>query len=480
MAHAVENERFFLLSVDMLCVAGLDGYFKRVNPAFVKTLGHDAEALLAEQFLRFVHPSDWAATRSEMRQLATGTETIAFENRYRCRDGTYRWLLWTAYPDLTQQLIYASARDITARKQIEQRLQQQAALLDITTDAILVRDLDNCITYWNRGAAHLYGWQASEAMGQSANQLLYRSQNEFAEFDRIQQSLDREGHWQGELTQSTKTGQAVTVESRWSAVLDEAGHRKSTLVVNTDITQKKRLEAQFLQAQRLESLGTLASGMAHDLSNILTPILASSKLLWSGLPASYQQARRLARVIEANAQRGLDLIQKVLLFTHGAESSHIALSLEPILLELAQMIRETFPKTVKLQVHTVAGLGQVYGNSTEIYQILLNLCVNARDAMPAGGELTIAAQNSTVERPTLLNARPGDYVLVTVSDTGSGIPPEIRPRIFEPFFTTKAAGDGTGLGLSIALGMLKSCGGFIDMRSEAGRGTQFKVYLPAV
>ena len=162
-----DREKLFSLSFDMLCVAGLDGFFKRINPAFEKVLGFTTEELLAEPFLEFIHPDDRASTLTEVGKLATGAETIAFENRYRCRDGSYKWLLWTAIPDLASKLIYSAARDITSRKHDEDKIREQAALLNVTTDAILTCDLDAQILFWNRGAENLYDWNKAEAIGQN-------------------------------------------------------------------------------------------------------------------------------------------------------------------------------------------------------------------------------------------------------------------------------------------------------------------------
>jgi signal transduction histidine kinase/CheY-like chemotaxis protein len=286
--------------------------------------------------------------------------------------------------------------------------------------------------------------------------------------------------WEGELQQITKTGQEITVESRWTLVKDFDHATQCFLVVNTDITQKKLLESQFLRAQRLESIGTLASGIAHDLNNVLAPILMTAQLLESQLHD--ERSQRLLPILISNAKRGANLVKQVLSFTRGMEGDRTLLQLKHIVREIQQVIRETFPKSLEVSTCIPSNLWTIYGDATQLHQVLMNLCVNARDAMPNGGTLKISAENFLVDENYArmhLDAQVGSYIAITVGDTGVGIAPEILDRIFEPFYTTKEFGKGTGLGLSTVLGIIKSHGGFINVYSEIGKGSQFKVFLPA-
>ncbi|MBD1843863.1 response regulator [Cyanobacteria bacterium FACHB-63] len=254
------------------------------------------------------------------------------------------------------------------------------------------------------------------------------------------------------------------------------------LGIHMDITEKKQLEAQFLRAQRLESLGTLASGIAHDLNNILTPILAVTQLLPLKLPNLSDQNRVLLTTAETSARRGADLVKQILSFARGVEGRRVSLQLCHVLREIQHIIQPTFPKSIDLHTDIAPDLWTITGDATQIHQILMNLCVNARDAMPDGGSLTLKAENVTIDAAIArlhLDAQVGTYVLVTVTDTGSGITSENLQRIFDPFFTTKDIGKGTGLGLSALLGIVRSHGGFVDVHSQINQGSQFKIYLPA-
>lgn len=376
-------------------------------------------------------------------------------------------------------LLERSIRYAIERKRAEQKISEQAALLDVATDAILVRDLDNQILFWNKGAERLYGWKTLEAVGKNVLDLLDGEQQ--AKLKQVQKILLQNGEWQGELHQLTKDDKEVIVESRWTLVRDEEGQPKSILVVNTDITQKKQLEAQFLRAQRMESIGTLASGIAHDLNNVLTPILMTAQLL----EAEPQEERyqRLLPVLVANAKRGANLVKQVLSFAKGLEGKFTILQVKHLISEIKQIIKETFPKSLEIRTDIPQSLWTVSGDATQLHQVLMNLCVNARDAMPDGGRLSICAENQFIDRSYAqmhLDAQVGSYIVVTVTDTGMGIPPEILDRIFEPFFTTKELGKGTGLGLSTVMGIIKSHNGFINVSSVIGKGTEFKVYIPAI
>ena len=374
-----------------------------------------------------------------------------------------------------------TVQDITERKHAAARISEQARLLDLAHDAIMVRDMDDRIVYWNRSAERIYGWAAHEAIGRKLNDILPKDTFNALKFEEAEKNVLETGNWQGEFAVRTKGGEEVIVETSWTLMRDDQGNPKAVLGISTDITERKRFETQFMRAQRLESIGVLASGIAHDLNNILTPLLVSVQVLKEKI-ANDTDGKRLLETLEANVQRGASLVKQVLTFGRGVEGERIPINLKHIAREIKQIILETFPKSVEFELHSAPDLWTITGDPTQLHQVLLNLCVNARDAMPNGGKLSIRMENMIVDETYAsvnLEARPGPCVVLAVADTGTGIPKEIQDRIFDPFFTTKEPGKGTGLGLSTTLAIVKSHDGFIQCESEAGRGSAFKVYLPA-
>ncbi|HJQ24255.1 MAG TPA: PAS domain S-box protein [Blastocatellia bacterium] len=378
-----------------------------------------------------------------------------------------------------QRLYTVILRDLTQRVETEARLREQAALLDHAQDAILVRDLAGHVLFWNKSAERIYGWPAAEVMGRDVREFIYIRGTD--EYDKAMQTLMARGEWMGEMRHSTRDGIEKIAEARWTLVRDEDGTPKSVLSINTDVTERKKLETQFLRAQRMESLGTLAGGIAHDLNNILAPILMAVQLLERR--ARDPESQQMLRTLLINAERGADMVKQVLSFARGVTGEHVTLQPRHLVKEIVKILRETLPKSIEVSYQIPEEEWPILGDATQMHQVLMNLCVNARDAMPDGGKLTIKVENTHLDENYArmhLEARPGRYVVVTVADTGTGIPPHIIDKIFEPFFTTKEHGKGTGLGLSTVSGIVRGHGGFINVYSEADRGTQFRVFLPAI
>ncbi|MGB8703013.1 MAG: ATP-binding protein, partial [Thermosynechococcaceae cyanobacterium] len=289
------------------------------------------------------------------------------------------------------------------------------------------------------------------------------------------------GEWQGELEQVTQSNQSIIVESRWTIMRDEQGNLKSIFIVNTDITAKKQLELQLLHHQRLESLDRLASGIAHDLNNILTPMLVISKLLPLYFSTVDDTAIRLLEILDINVKRASELIQQIKLFSGVSKEKKTDLQIGLLISDIVKMAESVFPKSIALYTEIDPELRCVKGNSIQLHQVLLNLCINARDAMPDGGILSLFAKNMVVDHNNIQmypKAQYGPYLVITISDTGVGISAEIVSRIFDPFFTTKP--EGQGIGLSIVAGIVKDHHGFITVSSRVERGTQFQIFLPAL
>ncbi|HEX3801189.1 MAG TPA: ATP-binding protein [Verrucomicrobiae bacterium] len=368
-------------------------------------------------------------------------------------------------------------RDAKRRRHAdEERLRNQAALLDQAQDAICLNDLDQSILYWNKSAERLYGWTAKEALGRNANELLF--QGDLTAPLAALKNLIRQGEWKGELHQVTKNHAKLIVESRWTLTRDQNGDPKAILIINTDVTEKKQIEAQFLRTQRMETIGALAGGIAHDLNNSFTPVIMA-------LSMAHQEAtedtKKLLEIAQASARHGVNMVKQILSFSRGVGGEQTRVNLETLIAEIVKLARDTFPKAIEIQNKISPDLSPVNGNSTQLHQVLLNLCINARDAMPNGGRLHIEASPITLDEMNMRSRphAPGKYVLLTVSDTGHGIPADVLAKIFEPFFTTKEIGKGTGLGLSTVVGIVKTHGGFVEVTSEVGQGTLFRVFLPA-
>ncbi|NJD52506.1 MAG: response regulator [Candidatus Methanoperedens sp.] len=265
------------------------------------------------------------------------------------------------------------------------------------------------------------------------------------------------------------------------AVQDREGNFSQCRTAIIDITERKRLESQLLRAQRMESIGILSGGIAHNLNNMLTPMMLSLRMLKEKFKD--EQSQKLLTILEMNSQRSADLIKQVMSFARGVEGERKPLEVTHLISEIEKIAEETFPRDIKLQTDVPDDLFTISGDATQLHQVIMNLCVNARDAMPGGGVLSIIASNFFVDKNYVMmhtDAKVGSYVVIAVSDTGTGISPKIMDRIFEPFFTTKEHGKGTGLGLSTALAIVKSHGGFINVYSEIGKGTAFRIYLPAI
>ena len=369
-------------------------------------------------------------------------------------------------------------RDVTEAVRNRQQIEQQSQVLDQISDSVHVVDMNEQITYWNLAATRLFGWTAGEVLGRNALQLLFRDSGDLQDVNR---ETNARGSWAGELTKVTRSGDPVIVEHRRTVLRDGSGRVRGYLCIDIDITARKKQERAAHRSQRLESIGTLAGGIAHDLNNVLTPILMGAKLLASGRTPNDHQG--LLNTMLASAQRGADLIKQLLAFAGGIRGERSPVCIEQLVAETRAMLEHTLPKSIQISTRVAANCPPVLGDATELSQILMNLSINARDAMPDGGMLTIEVTS------TLLNgdasqfhpdAQSGLYVVLKVADNGSGMTSEVLDRIFDPFFTTKDIGKGTGLGLATVQGIVKSHGGFVNVYSEAGHGSKFSIYLPAL
>ncbi len=365
------------------------------------------------------------------------------------------------------------------KKQVEEQILQQAALINIASNAFIVIDTKGTIDFWSQGAAKLYGESPADVRYRNIADLMFPEHPE--RFEECINAVLTTGKWQKELEQYNSIGTKFFIESFWTLVIGEEDTADTVLIINTDITERKTIEAQYFRAQRLESIGILASGIAHDLNNVLAPILTSIQSL---------KKRRVSEIdsiilttLEASTKRGAAVVNQVLMFARGIQSESIVLRPQDLIQEIEKLIRETFPKSIKFSLNYQKGLWFINGDPTQLHQVLMNFVINARDAMPNGGTISVTLENFLADAKFAkihFDSNEGPYILLTVSDTGIGIPPEYLNKIFEPFFTTKEIGKGTGLGLSTCYSIIKNHNGFISVYSELGKGTSFKIYLPAI
>ena len=402
-----------------------------------------------------------------------------YEIRTTRRDGGELWVLFSAKTTDDDHLAQAVIVDITKRKQYEEKIREQSALLDQTQDAIMVVDDKGVVMFWNAGAELMYGWPRKEVLGCSIDRLLY-SGSKLEEFREAMEDIRQFHEWNGEQHHRRNDAKEILVESRWRTVEKASGDKHLVLIVNSDITEKKRLESQFIRAQRMESIALLTGGMAHDLHNILAPVAMSIHLLRPRM--SDESSLAILKAVEESAHSGLELVKNILTYGRGIAGDRVRLNVCQVLEQVLSIVEQGLPETIRIERRLDGEQLFVLGDMNQLKQVFLNLCVNARDAMPAGGMLSVGVAGVDSDE-NLLEYHPdadlGPYVVVSVTDSGKGIREEDLDRIFEPFFTTREQGDGTGLGLSIAQGIIKSHKGFITVKSVVGEGTTFRVYLPA-
>ncbi|MFA5262278.1 MAG: PAS domain S-box protein, partial [Opitutaceae bacterium] len=447
--------------------------------------GEDEMSLTADEFMKMQHPDDAARVGQHIRDHFEGRSgAIDCEYRLRHKNGSWLWIMdrgQVIARDPAGKPLRATGtqRDVTERHLAQERVRQQAALLDQTCDIVFATDVGGALRYCNRSAEMFLGSTSAACEGKSLEFLLSDAHPSFG--SELIRTVLSTGEWHGEIAFESGARTGRIWDSRWSVVPAAEGHSIIVLMVNTDVTEKRMLESRFLRSQRMESIGALATGISHDLNNIFLPISLASRMLRQG--PTEEQRSSLFDMLDKSAQRGADIVQQLLTFSKGVEGQRSELQPRLLLVEMQKIVRETFPKNISLQCELPEDLWTIAVDPIQIHQVLLNLCVNARDAMPEGGVLTLSGENILFdEYYAAMNpeADTGPYIVMTVGDTGVGIPPERLEKIFDPFFTTKESGKGTGLGLSTAHGIVKSHGGFIQVRSKPGQGSSFKIYFPAV
>ena len=478
-APASDADRLFALARDLLCVVGTNGYLERVNPAFEQVLGWTTAELLARPLLDFLHPDDRESTRAGLAECAAGRPTDG-RHRVLCRDGSHRWLSWHGSAPDEHGRIYGVARDVTESRRVADALrdseERHRSLFEHHPDAVFSFDLDGRFVSVNPACERISGRPPHELIGRSFADIL----------------LPEHLHVGLEHFRAASAGTAQHYEL---AIQHRDGGRVELGVVNVpifvgdrvagvfgiarDLTLQRTLEAQLRQAQKMEAVGRLAGGVAHDFNNLLTVIQNYGTLIADEVAEGSEIRADLDEILRASA-RAAELTRQLLAFGRKQVLQPRLLDANEQVSSVAGMLRRVIGEDIALETELFPGVWSAFADPGQLEQVLMNLAVNARDAMPDGGTLRLRTANATVCGPTL--ARPGlvagDYVSIVVEDTGHGIDAATLPHIFEPFFTTKPPGEGTGLGLATVYGIVKQSDGYIYVDSAPGRGSRFTIFLP--
>jgi len=460
------------------------GEFQDCNPAGEKLLGLSRKELRGKTVAYFAPPELAKVYQKKDADLLEQGDISAYESKVKNAQGELREAIFhkAIFEDADGKVqgIVVALLDVTELKASNRRSELQESALKAAANGIVITDFEGKIVWANPAFTTLTGYSVEEVVGLTPQVL--KSGRQSKEFYQQMWETIAGGHvWRGEVVNKRKDGSFYDEEMTITPVKNEAGTITNFIAIKQDVTQRKLLEAQYLRAQRMEGIGLLAGGIAHDLNNVLAPILMSVQLLEMMHPD--QETRDILRNLQTSTERGADIVRQVLTFARGVKGERLLLTPKHLIKDMVRVAKEAFPRNIRITSNVPADLWNVKGDPTQLHQVLLNLAINARDAMPDGGSLEIDARNETV-----CNLAPehgiqiadGDYVILVAKDTGMGIPPELHERIFEPFFTTKELGKGTGLGLSTVVGIVKSHHGYLRILSELGKGAEFLVYLPAV
>jgi len=477
-----ELDRFFSLSLDLLCIATMEGRFLKLNAAWEKVLGWSREELEGHLFLELVHPEDLQATLDSISRLQSGQDVIDFTNRYRCKDGSYRWIEWASVPQ-APDLIYAAARDVTQRMNYERALEQSEEkfrrTFDLIPNPVTLSSQQGMILACNDAFCEAVGYSREELVGHTTLELgLWVDGGQRLA---MITALQAEGRLDGmEISIRRRSGQHRLM--LFSARILNLGEQPTMLAVAQDITEQRNLERQVLHSQKLESLGVLAGGIAHDFNNLLTGILGNADLARAEM-SPMAPARRSLEGIEKAARRAADLCRQLLAYSGKGRFMVQPVDLMELVEEMGHLLSVSISKKVVLKYHFASGLPMVDADATQIRQVVMNLIVNASEAIgDRSGVISLTTglahcdSNYLKACYTAEGIQPGDFVYLEVADTGHGMDKATLDRIFDPFFTTKFT--GRGLGLAAVLGIMRGHKGAIKVYSEPKRGTTFKLLFP--
>ena len=481
-----ESRRIFETTLDLIFVTDSQGNFLRVSPSSATILGYDPKEMTGRNAGEFICLDDLERTRQEMRLARRGHETRNFETRYARKDGSLVSLAWTGVWSEPEKRHFFIGRDITESKKAERALreseQMARAIIDTALDAFVQLDEKGVICDWSPKAEEMFGWPRNEAIGQKLREIIVPKENLETHSERMAQFLEQSKNGSSgirfDVPSLRRDGTEIATEISLTTI-----HRSDGYIINgfiRDVTESRAAEEQLRHAQKMEAIGQLTGGVAHDFNNMLTVITGTIDILADAV-ADKPQLAAIAKLISEAADRGAELTGHLLAFARKQPLQPRELDVNTLMRDSERLLRPTLGENVEIGLSLNVDVWPALVDPTQLTTALLNLAVNARDAMTGGGKLTLETNNVVLDQ-TYADAngdvQPGEYVLIAVSYTGGGIPEAIRKKIFEPFFTTKGVGKGTGLGLAMVYGFVKQSGGHIQVYSEQGYGTTFKIYLP--
>ena len=456
------------------------GRILSVNLSFARKFGRTAAALSAANVAEFIHPDDLTSLRASVVELTRPPHRATGQHRWHTPQGV-RWFAWDELAVCNElgaiTAIRAVGRDITRQRLAEEQFYRLSRAVEQSPVSIVITDLDGRAQYANAKFISVTGLTLEDILDRRI-EVLRDGHPDEASYRKCWETLRAGGEWRGELKTPRSGGNTIWESVKISCLRSSSGEITNFLCLREDVSDRKILELELRQAQKMESLGTMAGGIAHDFNNLLAIINGYAEFCQQGAPAPALLQKSL-REIHRAAQRASGLVKQILTFSRKTEVKFSAMDLNHLARDIVALLAETFPRTVSFQSRLHEQLPLLLADPNQIQQIVLNFCVNARDAMPQGGVITLTTSTQTGASLARLGADPArNYACLAVGDTGTGIPPEVRARIFEPFFTTKPVNQGTGLGLAVVYGIVVAHHGFIDVESAPGAGSTFSVYLP--